>query len=127
MGFTPQKTRRINPDDYILKIGKGDIVLSWSDLTVIATSSMVANSLDAAQILKTKGISAEVINIATIKPIDSDLILESSAKTGRVVTVEEHSIVNGLGSAVANVLSTARPTLIKKIGINDVFAVVGEY
>ena len=122
-----QKARRINAEDYSLRIGKGDVVVRGNDLTIIASSSMVANSMDAAAILKNKGISAEVINISTLKPIDSQLILESSAKTKKVVTVEEHSIVNGLGSIVANILSASGPVLLKKIGIEDKFAIVGEY
>jgi len=122
-----QKARRINPDGYSLKVGKGDVVLKGNDLTIIAASTMVANSLDAARILEAEGIRAEVINMSTLKPIDSELVLESSARTKKVVTVEEHSIVNGLGSMVANVLSAGGPVPLKKIGINDIFAVVGEY
>ncbi len=122
-----QKARRIYEDDYRLTIGKGDLLLEGSDVTVVAASTMVANALDAARMLKTKGIGAEVINMATLKPIDSQLILASSAKTKKVVTVEEHSTVNGLGSAVANVLATQGPALLKKIGIDDHFAVVGEW
>ncbi|MGM0365896.1 MAG: transketolase family protein [Actinomycetota bacterium] len=122
-----QKARRINDDNYTLRVGKGDVLLEGNDLTLIASSTMVANSMDAALLLKARGINAEVINISTIKPIDRELILESSAKTGKVATVEEHSIVNGLGSTVANVLSTSGPVFLNKIGIGDSFAVVGEY
>ncbi len=122
-----QEARRIHGDGYSLKIGRADRVLEGDELTIIATSTMVANSIDAALMLKAKGISAEVINMSTLKPLDRDLVLESSSKTKKVVTVEEHSVVNGLGSAVANILATSGPALLKKIGIEDNFAVVGEY
>lgn len=122
-----QKARRLNPEDYTLNISRGEVMVAGNDVTVITTSTMVANCLDAAALLKASGINAEVINISTIKPIDRQIILESSAKTRKVVTVEEHSVVNGLGSIVANVLSESGPAPIKKIGINDVFAVVGQY
>ena len=88
---------------------------------------MVPKTLEAAQILADKGISPEVINMSTLKPVDREAVLESSLKTRRVVTVEEHNIVNGLGTAVADVLIKENPVKMKMIGIKDIFAVVGDY
>ncbi|MFO7928784.1 MAG: transketolase C-terminal domain-containing protein [Candidatus Humimicrobiaceae bacterium] len=122
-----QEAKRINARDAEFVIGKGKVLRKGSDITIIAVSSTVSRSLDAAQILEAKDIDAEVINMHTIKPIDKELILKSSAKTKKVVTVEEHNIINGLGSAVSNILSTNNPVKLKKIGVNDVFAKVGEY
>jgi len=122
-----EKARRIYGENYQMQIGKGEILKQGSDITVVATSTMVANCLDAAEALKSSGIDAEVINISTLKPIDREILLGSSAKTKKVVTVEEHSTINGLGSIVANVLAESGPAPIKKIGIEDVFAVVGQY
>ncbi|MGM0368195.1 MAG: transketolase family protein [Actinomycetota bacterium] len=122
-----QEAKRINARDAEFVIGKGKVLREGSDITIIAVSSTVSRSLDAAQILEAKDIDAEVINMHTIKPIDKELILKSSAKTKKVVTVEEHNIINGLGSAVSNILSTNNPVKLKKIGVNDVFAKVGEY
>jgi transketolase len=122
-----QKTKRLHSGDYKFEIGKGEILRKGSDITVIACSSMIHKTLEASAILAEKGIGAEVINISTIKPIDKNLIVSSTLKTKRVVTVEEHSIVNGLGSAVADVLAKENPLRMCMIGINDVFAVVGEY
>ena len=107
--------------------GRGEILREGKDITIITCSSMVANTLDAAEILSVGGIEAEVINLSTIKPIDKEIILASSAKTKKVVTVEEHSIVGGLGSAVAEVLISFEPVKMKMIGINNVFSVVGDY
>jgi len=122
-----QKIKRLHYEGYIFKIGKGEILKKGSDITVIACSTMVHKVLEAAALLAQKGMDCEVVNISTIKPIDKDLILSSSSKTKKVVTVEEHSIVNGLGSAVADVLSKENPVKIHMIGIDDFFAVVGQY
>jgi transketolase len=121
------KTRRVHSDDFKFAIGKGEIMLEGSDVTIAACSSMLQKTLDAAQILAGKGIKAEVLNISTIKPIDRELILKSSAKTKKVVSVEEHSVINGFGSAVADVLIRDNPVKMKMIGIEDVFATVGDY
>ncbi len=122
-----QKIRRINKEDYEFKIGKGNILRKGNDITVIATSTMVSRALDAADILHERQIELEVINIHTLKPIDREIILESSIKTKKVITVEEHSIINGLGSAVADILIEENPVKMKMIGINDLFTVIGEY
>ena len=110
-----------DPETYKFEIGKGQILEDGTDVTIIATGLEVGYSLDAAKILAEKGISAQVINMATIKPIDEDLIVEAAKKTGKVVTVEEHSIIGGLGSAVCDVLSAKCPTPVLKIGVNDEF------
>ncbi|MCL5071144.1 MAG: hypothetical protein M1308_09640 [Actinobacteria bacterium] len=88
---------------------------------------MVPKTLEAAQILAERGIDSEVINMSTLKPLDREAILQSSLKTRRIVTVEEHNIVNGLGSAVADVIVKENPVTMKMIGIKDLFAVVGDY
>ena len=91
------------------------------DVTIVATGLMVSMALEAAEKLAADGVDAEVINIHTIKPLDEEIILNSAKKTGKVVTVEEHSVIGGLGSAVCDVLSEKMPTPVKKIGVNDVF------
>ncbi len=110
---------------YKFEIGKGVKLTEGSDVTIVATGICVDSALNAAEMLKADGISAEVINIHTIKPIDKDIIIESAKKTGKVVTVEEHSVIGGLGSAVCDVLSENLPTPVKKIGVQDVFGESG--
>lgn len=95
------------------------------DVTLIATGLCVYETLCAADMLSEKGIDAQVINIHTIKPIDEDMILAAAEKTGRIFTIEEHSIIGGLGGAVAEVLSEKRPTKLTRIGVNDVFGESG--
>ena len=111
--------------DYKFEIGKGVVLKEGKDLTIIATGLEVNESLEAAKKLAEDGIDAEVINIHTIKPIDADLIVKSASKTGKVVTVEEHSVIGGLGSAVSDVLAEECPTLVKKIGMQDKFGESG--
>ncbi len=112
-------------NDYKFELGKGELLRPGKDITIIATGLCVSESLLAAQMLADNGISAEVINIHTIKPLDKNLILSSVEKTKNVVTVEEHSIIGGLGSAVCDLLSENLPTHVTKIGINDVFGESG--
>ncbi len=111
--------------EYKFEIGKGVTLREGSDLSIIATGICVDSALQAADILAEKGIKAEVINIHTIKPIDKDLIIATAKKTGKVFTVEEHSVIGGLGSAVCDVLSENLPTKVVKIGVNDVFGESG--
>lgn len=111
--------------DYHFEIGKGILLREGSDLTIVATGLEVGYALEAADRLAEDGIHAEVINIHTIKPLDEDLIIASAKKTGKVVTVEEHSIIGGLGSAVSDVLSEKLPTPIHKIGVRDTFGESG--
>ena len=113
-----------NPD-YKFEIGKGVVLKEGKDVTIIATGLCVAEALGAAEKLAAEGIDAEVINIHTIKPLDEDLVVASAKKTGKVVTVEEHSVIGGLGSAVCDCLSAKAPTQVLKIGINDVFGESG--
>ena len=111
----------INKDDYKFEIGKGVMMKEGSDVTIVATGLMVNSALEAADKLAAEGINAEVINIHTIKPIDEDIIINSAKKTKNVVTVEEHSVIGGLGSADCDVLSEKYPTKVTKIGVQDVF------
>ncbi len=110
---------------YKFEMGKGIVLREGKDLTIVATGLTVPESMEAAKKLEKDGIDAEVINIHTIKPLDEDLIVASAKKTGRVVTAEEHSVIGGLGSAVCDVLSAKHPTLVKKIGMQDVFGESG--
>ena len=112
-------------DDYKFEIGKGVVLKEGTDLTIIATGLEVAESLAAAEKLEADGISVEVINMHTIKPLDVDLVVRSAAKTGKVVTVEEHSIIGGLGSAVAEVLAEKQPAKLLRIGVEDRFGESG--
>jgi len=111
--------------DYHFEIGKGTVVREGKDLTIVATGICVGNALEAADMLAAEGVSAEVINICTIKPLDEELIIQSARKTGRVVTAEEHSVIGGLGSAVCDALCRAYPVPVLKIGMQDVFGESG--
>ena len=111
--------------DYKFEIGKGVVLKEGTDLTIVATGLCVNESLMAAAKLEEEGIHAQVINIHTIKPIDADLIAEAAKKTGKIVTVEEHSVIGGLGSAVCDVLCEREPVKVLKIGMNDVFGESG--
>lgn len=110
---------------YKFEIGKGVELRDGKDCTIIATGLCVSASLEAAEALKAKEIDAQVINIHTIKPLDEELVLAAAKKTGRIFTVEEHSVIGGLGDAVAAVLSEKCPTKLTKIGVNDVFGESG--
>ncbi len=111
--------------DYKFELGKGIVLREGKDVTIIATGLPVANCLEAAEKLAADGIDAKVINIHTIKPLDEELVVAAAKETGKVVTVEEHSVIGGLGSAVCDVLSEKAPTKTLKIGINDVFGESG--
>ncbi len=111
--------------DYKFELGKGVVLREGKDVTIIASGLPVSNCLEAAEKLAADGIDAEVINIHTIKPLDEELVLASAKKTGKVVTVEEHSVIGGLGSAVCDCLSEKAPTKVLKIGVNDVFGESG--
>ncbi|HJD31889.1 MAG TPA: transketolase family protein [Candidatus Eisenbergiella stercorigallinarum] len=112
-------------EDYKFEIGKGEVLREGSDVTIVATGICVSSALEAADKLAADGISAEVINIHTIKPLDTELIVKSAKKTGKVVTAEEHTIIGGLGGAVCEALSEKAPTPVLRIGINDVFGESG--
>ena len=110
---------------YKFEIGKGTVVREGKDVTIVATGICVDSALTAAEMLKEEGIDAEVINICTIKPLDEDIIVNSAKKTGKVVTVEEHSVIGGLGSAVCDALCAKYPVPVKKLGMQDVFGESG--
>ena len=116
----------INDEEtYKFEIGKGVVLREGKDVTIVATGLCVAEALVAADLLAAKGIDAKVINIHTIKPLDEELIVAAAKETGKVVTVEEHSIIGGLGSAVCDCLCANAPTPVLKIGVNDVFGESG--
>ena len=108
-------------ENYHFELGKGIVLKEGKDLTIVATGLCVCEALEAAKKLEADGIDAEVINIHTIKPLDEALVTASAVKTGKVVTVEEHSVIGGLGSAVADTLSMNAPTKLLKIGVQDVY------
>lgn len=112
-------------EDYKFELGKGVVLREGKDVTVIASGLTVANCLEAAKKLADDGIDAKVINIHTIKPLDEELVVAAAKETGKVVTVEEHSVIGGLGSAVCDVLSGQAPAKVLKIGINDTFGESG--
>ena len=111
--------------DYKFEIGKGVVLREGKDATIVATGICVAEALAAAEKLAADGIDAEVINIHTIKPLDEETVLASAKKTGKVITVEEHSVIGGLGSAVCDALCAKLPTPVLKIGMNDMFGESG--
>ncbi len=111
--------------DYKFEIGKGTIVREGTDVTIVATGICVDSALNAAEKLAADGISAQVVNICTIKPLDEELIVACAKKTGKIVTVEEHSVIGGLGSAVCDCLCAKYPVPVKKLGMQDVFGESG--
>lgn len=112
-------------DNYSFEIGKGIVLREGKDVTLIASGLEVAETLEAAKKLAEDGIDAKVVNIHTIKPLDGELVLASAKETGKVVTIEEHSVIGGLGSAVCDLLSEKLPTKVLKIGVNDTFGESG--
>lgn len=112
-------------EDYKFELGKGVVLREGKDVTIIASGLPVAACLEAAEKLAADGIDAKVVNIHTIKPLDEELVIASAKETGKVVTVEEHSVIGGLGSAVCDVLSENAPTKVMKIGVNDTFGESG--
>ncbi|WP_312501331.1 transketolase family protein [Lacrimispora sp.] len=111
--------------DYTFELGKGVVLREGTDVTLIATGLEVSETLAAAKRLESDGISARVINIHTIKPLDEELVCRAAKETGKIVTVEEHSVVGGLGSAVCDAVCKEYPVPVKKIGIQDVFGESG--
>ena len=112
-------------DSYTFEVGRGVTLTEGKDVAIIATGLMVSEALDAAAQLKNEGIAARVINMATIKPIDREIIINAARETGVIVTVEEHSIIGGLGSAVAEVVCETVPVPVVRVGVNDVFGKSG--
>ena len=114
-----------DPETYHFELGKGITLHDGNDITVVATGLVVNEALKAVKALEQKGIQARLINIHTIKPIDRELIIKAAQETGRIVTVEEHNVIGGLGDAVCEVVSAECPVKVTKIGVNDVFGYSG--
>jgi transketolase len=113
-------------NNYKFELGKGNVISEGTDVTIIATGCMVASSIEAGKLLEQKGIKARIINIHTIKPIDKEIIIKAAKETGVIVTAEEHSVIGGLGSAVAEVLAENYPVPVKMVGIQDKFGKSGK-
>lgn len=123
--FRPNATRIFTGEETDFRLGKGIVIREGSDVTILSSGIMVAEALKAAELLEEQQIQAEIINIHTIKPLDTRLIIESAAKTGCVVTAENGSIYNGLGSAAAECLAEHLPRPMKRIGVQDCFGQIG--
>ena len=108
-------------DDYAFEIGKGVELKEGNDVTIIATGLMVAEAMEAYELLKAEGINARIINMATIKPLDKEIVIKAAKETGAIVTAEEHSVIGGLGSAVSEVICEECPVPVLKLGVNDTF------
>ena len=113
-------------EDYKFEIGKGITMADGKDVTIVATGIMVAMALEAKELLKADGIDARVVNIHTIKPLDKELILKAAAETGAIVTAEEHNVIGGLGSAVAETVAEANPVPVLRVGVEDTFGCSGK-
>ena len=111
----------VHGEDFTFEIGKGEVMKEGTDVAIIANGLLVAEALTAAEELEKDGIHAMVINMATIKPLDEELVLEAAKKCGKIITAEEHSVIGGLGEAVCSLLSEKLPTPVKRIGVNDEF------
>jgi transketolase C-terminal domain/subunit len=111
--------------DYDFKVGKAYVLREGTDVTIVACGLMVEQALEAARQLEASGVSAEVVNAPTVKPLDAETIVASARKTGKVVTAEEHSVIGGLGSAVCDVLSEQYPVPVRKVGVEDTFGESG--
>lgn len=123
--LTREKFPVLNDESYSFALGKSTTMRDGNDVAIIANGAMVSFSLQAAQDLKTKGIDARVINMSSVKPIDREAIIKAARETGHIITAEEHSIYNGLGSRVAEVVSQEYPVYVQRIGMNDTFGKSG--
>ena len=121
MRFGRAATPVFHDEGYRFRIGKGELLRDGSDAAIIATGIMVPESVEAAELLKEQGIFVRVINMATIKPLDEEIVLKAARECKKIVTVEEHSVIGGLGEAVCSLLSEQCPVPVKRIGVNDVF------
>ena len=111
----------IHEEGMKFEIGKGEVLREGADVAIIANGLMVAEALTAAEELQKEGIEAMVINMATIKPLDEELVLAAAEKCGKIITCEEHSVIGGLGEAVCSCLAEKKPTVVRRIGVNDEF------
>ena len=125
MRFGRSNVPNFHPDNMEFVIGKGEILKDGSDVAIIANGLLVYKAMVAAAELEAQGVNAMVINMATIKPLDEELVLYAAEKCGKIITCEEHSIVGGLGEAVCSCLSEKKPTPVKRIGVDDVFGYSG--
>ncbi|MDE7053627.1 MAG: transketolase family protein [Oscillospiraceae bacterium] len=121
MRFGRAATPVFHEEGYRFEIGKGEVLQDGSDVAIIATGIMVPEAIEAGKALAEAGMSARIINMATIKPLDEALVLQAAKECGRIITVEEHSIIGGLGEAVCSLLSGQYPVPVKRIGVNDEF------
>ena len=121
-----RQAENVFDDDYEFDLGKADLLRDGSDVTLIASGVCVANAVQAAETLAQEGVSARVLNIHTIKPIDADAVIKAASETGALVTAENHNVIGGLGSAVAEVLAEQRPTPLERVGVKDHFGQVGK-
>ena len=121
-----RKAEKVFDDDYVFTLGKADLLRDGSDVTIIASGVCVANALQAAAMLAGEGVSARVLNMLTVKPVDAEAVLRAAEETGAVVTAENHSVIGGLGSAVAEVLAEGRPAPLERVGVKDHFGQVGK-
>ena len=121
-----RQAENVFDDDYEFDLGKADLLRDGSDVTLIASGVCVANALQAAETLAQEGVSARVLTIHTIKPIDADAVIKAASETGALVTAENHNVIGGLGSAVAEVLAEQRPTPLERVGVKDHFGQVGK-
>lgn len=119
MRFGRAAVPAFHEEDYTFQIGKGEICRDGSDVAIIANGLMVYEAIQAAETLEKDGIHAMVINMATIKPLDEELVLQAATKCGKIITCEEHSVIGGLGEAVCSLLAEKQPTRVKRIGVND--------
>jgi len=120
------KVPTVFPEDHQFEIGKGSLLRPGTDLTFVSTGLMTAVALAAAELLAAEGVSARVVHIGTIKPLDEEILVEAARETGAIVTAEEHSIIGGLGGAVAELLSEKCPVPVRRVGINDRFGTSGK-
>ena len=121
-----RKAEKVFDDDYVFTLGTADLLRDGSDVTIIASGVCVANALQAAAMLAGEGVSARVLNMHTVKPVDAEAVLRAAEETGAVVTAENHSVIGGLGSAVAEVLAEGRPAPLERVGVKDHFGQVGK-
>ncbi|PYG87933.1 transketolase subunit B [Ruminiclostridium sufflavum DSM 19573] len=121
----PAQAAIFNEEDYSFELGKGAVIKEGNDAAIFSTGVMTAKAIEAAEVLKAEGINARVVNIHTIKPIDRDIIIKAAKETKGIVTVEDHNVIGGLGSAISEVLAQEHPAKMKMVGIEDQFGVSG--
>ncbi len=121
MRFGRNPAAVFHSSDYRFEIGKGELLKHGTDIAIIANGLMVQEALEAGKMLAEQGISARIINMPTIKPLDEEMVLQAAKDCGRIITAEEHNIIGGLGEAVCSFLAEHYPVPVKRIGINDAF------